>query len=251
MTYSAQAYWNDLAALRAKYTARLAQLEKDRDAALVALPAAKPIVEAFHAAAQSAQGARAAAYAEIDAARDRALAAAAAKRPEGLAKAERTLRDARESADRQRDLARDKAKADYEEVVRDIESRLPLYAQTEPKELAADDYDRQLAAAEQARNRAWDAAWLAYQDDDHDVLEDERIASENADIEAQRARAEADGHYEDTLRNAEAVMRSRLGAVAGEVQARFDGEHERLATEWEDQKDALRARYRADNPAAG
>lgn len=248
MAYSAQDYWNDLAALRTQYTARLAQLERERDAALVALPAAKPIVDAFHAAAQSAQAARASVYADIDGDRDKALAAAAAKRPEGLAKAERTLRDARELAERQRDSARQKAKSAYDEAIREIEAKHPLHEQTEPKEEAADEYQRQLAAADETRNRAFDWAWGAYQNDNRDVLDDERIASENAESEAQRARAAADEHYDDSLRNADAILRSRLAAVAGDVQIRFDAEHERIATEWESKKDALQQRYRGDNP---
>jgi hypothetical protein len=244
MTYSAQDYWNDLAALRARYTEQLLKLEHDRDAALVAVPAARPIVDAFHVAAQAAQAARTSAFAEVDAARERAASAAGAKRPAALAKAERTLRDARDLADQKREDARRKAQAAYDDDVREIEAKNPLHAQTLLKEQAADEYERQVIAADDARNRAWDEAWDTYQNDTHDVLDDERIAIENAETDAQRSRAEAEEHYEDTLRNAEVIMRSRLAAVAGDVQARFDRQHEQIASQWEAEKDALGKRYR-------
>lgn len=244
MTYTTQDYWNDLATLRARYTAQLLKLEHDRDAALVAMPAARPIVDAFHVAAQAAQSARTAAFADVDAARDRAVSAAGAKRPQALAKAERTLRDARDVADQKRDDARRKAQAQYDDAVREIEAKNPLHAQTLLKEEAADEYERQAIAADDARNRAWDEAWEAYQNDNHDVLDDERIAIENAETDAQRSREAAEEHYEDTLRNAEVIMRSRLAAVAGDVQARFDRQHEQIAAEWEAEKDALGKRYR-------
>lgn len=248
---SAQDYWKGLEQLRADYTARLARLDQDREGALMALPAAKPIVDAFRLAIRNAQLTRDTSFSEIDDARERALAVASGKRPDALARAERTLRDARMKADNDREDARRKAKAEYDEALRKIEATRPLHAQTEPKSDAAEAHQRKLAEADEAHGRAWARSWDAYQNANRDVLDDERIAHEKAETEARRSREAATGHFEDTVRNAEAIMRSKLSAVAADVQARFDREHERIVEEWESKKDDLSRRYREGRAGPG
>jgi len=236
----------DLTANQRERDGQLERLERDRLAALHALPGSAPVLQQHARAKADADAARTESLAATDADLQAAERKASSTREAELRKADARMREADAATQKTRDEAVEKANAELKADFDRIDRTIPLGA--------ANMFARQ--EAQRKRDEAVDAADRAFlkgsqdnknqqQDDLRDALAGEVADSRVARDEANAARARAEGIFERALKTADTKLRLDLDAVPGasDVQADFDARKARINDESHRREEALFAEF--------
>jgi hypothetical protein len=246
-------FQQDLQELNGRFEGELAAIETARLQRFRALDASRALVEAADRKTAEAVTERKADRERAIAAREQSVAAAAQKRRATLEASQKAWRRTEEQAERARDDARRAEDRKHEDKTAAIDAILPMYEQAAPREAENERHEQALARIEEDFARACDRARADYQAANESALADELRATELANDAEQEGLAAADAEYEWALEDTRARLREGLSALAAtrDLEAGFQQQLRDVRVRWAADKEALRARFKADYDAAG
>jgi len=203
----------DLSALETTCRREQSEIDAALHTALENLPAAKPLLTAYTAAASTAGAIRDRAIAEADGVLRQAQDDARSKRRDALLDDQQQYLDADRAADDRKQAAVRKAASDYQSVLDRIDRTVPLDRQAAERRSAYEAYQRDLLAADEDWKEALGRNREKQQQDLSAALERERrLVDQAADRHAAAVSAAAD-ICQQTVDRAQSTLTAGLRAL--------------------------------------
>ncbi len=240
----------EISALEALTARELADAERERDRALLALPPAQAILGRFHKALEKAKETQMAGVEEADERRNGEIEDAEEKRRVNLVREEQSLREVRRTALARKNESARKAEAKWKQAV-DKARDEPLSEQRRLRLAADETLERALEEIREEYNRAIENSRLAHQAAVQDHMVEERLSVDSAHRSAERLIAAAAIEYERALAFEEAKLRSELAAFpeARRAQEAHDRRVAEIRGSSEQAKEALFQRFTRERRA--
>ena len=237
----------EISSIEALGARELAEAERERDRALLALEPAQSILSRFHKALEKAKQAQIAAVQEADDRRNLEIEEAEEKRRGKLAREEQSLREDRRVALSKKNEASRKADAKWRQAIEKAKTE-PLSEQRQLRLAADEALERTLEEIRESYNRTIEQSRLSHQAAVQDHMIEERLAVEASHRKAERLIAAAAIDYERALALEEAKMRSELAAFpeARMAQEAHDRRMAEIRRSCEEAKEALFQRFTRD-----
>ncbi len=241
-------FQRDLQQLNARFQGEIDAIESARLKRCSALEVSRDLVETAASKTAEAQAERLADRERATAGREQAIAAAAQKRRAALEAAERAWRRAEREAERARDDERREENRRHEDKTEAVDAILPMYKQALPREVENARHEKALARIQQDFDTTSDRAREDYQAAQAAALADELRATEQANDAEHDALRSADGECEETLRNVRTRLHDGLlkSAATRQLEEGFQQQLRDTRERWETEREALRARFKAD-----
>ena len=214
----------ELSALEARCSKEVDEAEKSRDAALGKIGSLETALERYQQGLAKAKDDQWKSVQKANEIRDREIQAAEDARQPALLRQERKYQSARAAALRAREDALLSARKKREAALRQA-GEAPLLEQYSRRKAADRAYEEAVMDARESYQVAIERARLAFQSALQEVLEDERLALDKANREADRMISNAAVTYERAVAQEEARMRNE--AARNEEARRIQEQHDR------------------------
>ncbi|MFI5184930.1 MAG: hypothetical protein ACHQNV_11060 [Vicinamibacteria bacterium] len=246
-------FQKDLQELNARFEDEIQAIERARIKRFRSMETSRALVDELDTKTSEAEAERKADRARAAAARDKAIADATQKRRAALVASERAWRKAEDEAERARDDKRREETRRHEDRMEEIAAILPMYKQAASREAENARHDKAMARIEEDFDTAGGRARESYQIANQAALDDELRASEAANDAEHEGGEAADAEYEQTLVNVRAKLHDALlkSATTKELEEAFQQQLCDTRERWEEDKSALRTRFKKDYDKAG
>ncbi len=247
-----QRFQRDLGELNARFEAELATVGEARLEQFRSLAASRSLVATADAKEATAQAERLADRARASAGREQAVAAATQKRWSALDAARQAWRKAEERLERSSADARTEEERRHADEIAKVDAILPMYKQFPLRGAEDARHEQALERIREDYAEACARAREDYQTANEAALADELRAAELANDAEQAGLAAADAECVQTLENVRAALSDGLLKLP-ETRGLEEGFQEQMRLSrgrWVSEKEALRARFKADYESA-